>query len=379
MERDIKSPESIDTKVYSSENQDTKVYRLNYIGSKYKLLDFIDDFIKSSTGLTNYNEVKIADVFSGTGIVSKFFKDKNAITFSNDSELYSSTIVYSMVKSSYNDLVKTIISSLNYGLDIQEYKDFVGFITKNYSPYESNERMFFTEDNAKRIDYLRDKIEQMKQYIKEEDYKFLLASLLVSADSVSNVPAVYGCYLKKFKDKANVSMRLNPIHNIDSPVDTSIKTTDSMVVNCDVLGEKFLKYLKEFKPHIVYLDPPYNERQYSKNYFPLNVIALSSEEQNDEHLTGKTGIPESCFVSDFCKKTTVKKAFTTLFDTLKSSDTRYTFLSYSSESLISKDEMIELLSNYGTVSHIEKDYKRFKSFDYNTDKPLVEYLFCVKF
>jgi adenine-specific DNA methylase len=49
------------------------------------------------------------------------------------------------------------------------------------------------------------------------------------------------------------------------------------------------------------------------------------------------------------------------------------------ESLISKDEMIELLSNYGTVSHIEKDYKRFKSFDYNEDKPVVEYLFCVKF
>jgi hypothetical protein len=41
--------------------------------------------------------------------------------------------------------------------------------------------------------------------------------------------------------------------------------------------------------------------------------------------------------------------------------------------------MIELLSNYGSVSHIEKDYKRFKSFDYNQDKPLVEYLFCVKF
>ena len=109
------------------------------------------------------------------------------------------------------------------------------------------------------------------------------------------------------------------------------------------------------------------------------MIAISPEEQDDEHLTGKTGIPESCFVSDFCKKSTVRKAFTTLFETLKSADTRYAFLSYSSESLISKDEMIELLSNYGSVSHIEKDYKRFKSFDYNTDKPLVEYLFCVKF
>jgi adenine-specific DNA-methyltransferase len=359
--------------------KDSKIIRLNYIGSKYKLLDFINDFIQQSTGLTTYENIRIADVFSGTGIVSKFFSDKNAITFSNDSELYSSVIVYSLVKSSYNDRVKLIIDSLNYGLDINEYKNFIGFITKNYSPYNNNERMFFTEDNAKRIDYLRDKIEQLKPHISEADYKFLLASLIVSADSVSNVPAVYGCYLKKFKDKANVSMKLNPIHNISDSVNTTESINTSVIYNYDVLSENFSSKLKEFKPYIVYLDPPYNERQYSKNYFPLNIIAMSPEEQAEEHLTGKTGIPESCFVSDFCKKSTVKKAFVTLFDTLKSSNTSYAFLSYSSESLISKEDMVILLSNYGTVSYIEKDYKRFKSFDYNTDKALTEYLFCVKF
>lgn len=386
--KDIKSLESKDSK-------DIKLCRLNYIGSKYKLLDFINEFIKISIEIpespeaklletpkspeaklleTDYNTIKIADIFSGTGIVSSFFKDKNATIFSNDSELYSSTIVYSMVKSSYNSIIDLIIKSLNYGLDTNEHQNFIGFITKNYSPYDKNERMFFTEDNAKRIDYLRDKIEQLKSHISEADYKFLLASLIVSADSVSNVPAVYGCYLKKFKEKANVSLRLNPIHN--KIINTSL---DDVVFNYDVLGEAFSREIKKFKPHIVYLDPPYNERQYSKNYFPLNMIAMSPEEQSDEHLTGKTGIPESCFVSDFCKKSTVRKAFTTLLETLKSAEAKYAFLSYSSESLIPKEEMITLLSNYGTVNHIEKDYKRFKSFDYNEDKPLVEYLFCVKF
>jgi adenine-specific DNA-methyltransferase len=372
-------------------SQEPKFHRLNYIGSKYKLLDFIDEFIKKSTGLNDYNEVKFADIFSGTGIVSRFFKDKNAIVFGNDSELYSSIIVYSMIKSSYNELVDLIIKSLNHGLDINEHQNFVGFITKNYSPFNKNERMFFTEDNAKRIDYLRDKIEQMKSHISEADYNFLIASLIVSADSVSNVPAVYGCYLKKFKEKANISMKLNPIHK-------SVNTKDlSVVYNYDVLGENFSSKIKEFKPHIVYLDPPYNERQYSKNYFPLNIIAMSPDEQNDEHLTGKTGIPESCFISDFCKKTTVKKAFITLFENLKASNTQYAFLSYSSESLISKEDMIELLSTYGIVSYIEKDYKRFKSFDYEQDSKdklvktqtlvhqenlkdfLIEYLFCIKF
>jgi hypothetical protein len=185
---------------------------------------------------------------------------------------------------------------------------------------------------------------------------------------------------EEFKEKANVSMKLSPIHNSINTTNQSINTTNqSVVYNYDVLGENFSSKIKEFKPHIVYLDPPYNERQYSKNYFPLNIIAMSPDEQNDEHLTGKTGIPESCFISDFCKKTTVRKAFVTLFENLKNANAQYTFLSYSSESLISKEDMIELLSTYGTVSYIEKDYKRFKSFDYNEDKPLVEYLFCVKF
>jgi adenine-specific DNA-methyltransferase len=107
------------------------------------------------------------------------------------------------------------------------------------------------------------------------------------------------------------------------------------------------------------------------------MIALSPEEQKKEKpLKGKTGIPESCFISPFCKKgKTVEEAFEKIFKIIT---TKWLFLSYNSESLITKQRMIEIMEKYGEVSVIERDYKRFKSFEYNEDKEIKEYLFCLK-
>ena len=62
--------------------------------------------------------------------------------------------------------------------------------------------MFFTIDNAKRIDFIKNKLKHYKSEININEYNFLIASLLISSDNVANVAAVYGSYLKKFKTKA---------------------------------------------------------------------------------------------------------------------------------------------------------------------------------
>jgi adenine-specific DNA methylase len=92
-------------------------------------------------------------------------------------------------------------------------------------------------------------------------------------------------------------------------------------------------------------------------------------------LKGKTGIPDSCFISPFCKKgDTVTTAFETLFRDIK---TDWIFLSYNSESTVKKQDMLTLMNKYGTASVVECDYKRFKSFDYNKDVAIKEYLFIL--
>jgi len=348
-----------------------KIIRLNYIGSKYQLLEWLHKEILSFTGYESLSGKRIADLFAGTGIVSYFFRTKGCDIISNDAELYSYYVTSGM-SVCFTENLKTRIDIYNSELESNLYLDSKGLIVQEYSPNVSCERMFFTVDNAKRIQYLRQRIEEDKlsNLIDQEEYNFLVASLLVSADNVSNVPAVYGCYLKKYKDKAITKLALHPIHT-----DSKNYNQTNIVFNSNISD-----VLKFTSADIAYLDPPYNERQYSKNYFPLNMIALEPSLQAKEILNGKTGIPESCFVSDFCKKGKVESAFEQIFQNLHS---KYIFLSYSSESLISKDKMVELMIKYGEVSVVEKDYKKFKSFKLDKTKPresvnITEYLFCLK-
>jgi adenine-specific DNA-methyltransferase len=346
------------------------VKRLNYIGSKFQLLDWLTEHIREKTGWATFAGKRIADLFAGTGIVSHYFRTQSACVFSNDAELYSAVITHAFTLSSYTLQCASILRELQAELNANKHAQTVGFITEKYSPYNGNERMFFTVENAKRIDYLRQRLEDL-QLADVDEYKFLLASLLLSADAVSNVPAVYGCYLKKFKAKALKNLLFVPIHTMQASREASSNTFNKDVLSAELLSELPASL------DMVYLDPPYNERQYSKNYFPLNMIALTPTQQNEEKpLKGKTGIPESCFLSPFCRKgKPVEDAFEKLFKHL---DTQWLFLSYNSESIVSKDKMLALMGKYGTVSVIEKPYKRFKSFEYNEDKEICEYLFCLQ-
>lgn len=364
-----------------------KIHRLNYIGSKFQLLDWITENIKEKTGWASFANKTVADLFAGTGVVSYHFRTNGGgaptttttttTIISNDAELYSSIITHAFTRSVFSELTNRVITEMNK--DIAENKHAgAGYVTRHYSPFETNERMFFTVENARRIDYMRNKLESLRTdaatdapaaAMTDDEYKFILASIILSADAVSNVPAVYGCFLKKFKAPAAKNLVLFPIHTI-----TAQANPGSMTYNCDVLDPAFLSGIVA---DMVYLDPPYNHRQYSKNYFPLNIIAKTPEQLTIEApLKGKTGIPADCFISPFCRKgKPVEAAFETLFRELK---TKWIFLSYSSESIVSKEKMIDLMGKYGDVEVVEQDYKRFKSFEYNEDKPVLEYLFCLK-
>ena len=342
-----------------------KICRLNYIGSKFQLLECITENIKCKTGLSDFNGKVVADLFAGTGVVSHHFRKNGAIVVSNDAELYSSVVTHAFTCSEYTSNCETILNLLQQELDQDKHENFVGFVTTHYSPYETSERMFFTTSNARKIDYLRNRLEQLT-FNEVNDYYYILACIIIAADSVSNVPAVYGCYLKKFKSKATKPLVLKPIH-------TNKTRNDNVTYNKDVLDKQFIQSITA---DIVYLDPPYNERQYSKNYFPLNIIAKQPLELlSEKPLKGKTGIPSDCFISPFCRRSTVEQAFEHLF---KSLNAKWIFVSYNSESIVSREKMCNLMNKYGTCTVLECDYKRFKSFEYNNDKQIKEYLFCLK-
>ena len=358
-----------------------KIHRLNYIGSKYQLLGWLTDYMKEKTGFTTFGNKTVADLFAGTGVVSHHFRLQGATVYSNDAELYSAVIAHAFTRSFYTERVRNVIAEMNAVAAAAHATAAPGFVTRHYSPYEGNERMFFTTENARRIDAVRAMLEDTATTaLTHDEYQFILASIIISADAVSNVPAVYGCYLKNFKTKATKPFVLMPIHTITASAESVTKSaanSASATFNTDVISNPTFLATTLPPVDIAYLDPPYNERQYSKNYFPLNIIAKTPMSlMTEPTLKGKTGIPTDCFLSAFCRKgAAAETAFDTLIRGLRA---KWIFLSYSSESIVPKEKMMEILSRYGTVSVTEREYKRFKSFEYNEDKAINEYLFCLE-
>jgi adenine-specific DNA-methyltransferase len=357
-----------------------KIHRLNYIGSKYQLLEWLTNYMKEKTGFASFENKTVADLFAGTGVVSHHFRLQGATVYSNDAELYSAVIAHAFTRSFYTERVRQVIAEMNAATTTAAAAP-PGFVTRHYSPYEGNERMFFTVENARRIDAVRAMLEATATAtataaLTHDEYQFILASIIISADAVSNVPAVYGCYLKNFKAKATKPFVLMPIHTVTA-ASASASASGSAAFHADVIADPAFLATTLPPADIAYLDPPYNERQYSKNYFPLNIIAKTPAALiADPPLKGKTGIPTDCFLSAFCRKgAAAETAFDALIRGLRA---KWIFLSYSSESIVPKEKMMEILSRYGTVSVTEREYKRFKSFEYNEDKAVCEYLFCLE-
>jgi adenine-specific DNA-methyltransferase len=123
---------------------------------------------------------------------------------------------------------------------------------------------------------------------------------------------------------------------------------------------------------IVYLDPPYNNRQYAPNYHILETISLGDEPK----IHGKTGLRDySSQKSDFCVKSLVSNRMDELISTLK---TRFIIISYNDEGLLNKNEFIEILEKYGTLEVVEIEYKKFKAQKTVERSETTEYLFVLE-
>ena len=121
----------------------------------------------------------------------------------------------------------------------------------------------------------------------------------------------------------------------------------------------------------IYVDPPYNQRQYSGNYSPLNYIA---EYNKDVVLKGKTGLIENYNKSKFSKKTDIKNTFDSLISGL---NCKHLIISYNSEGLLSMDEFKKILIKKGAVKLYIIKYAKFKAQQNVEEKYVEEYLWVV--
>ena len=351
-----------------------KMNTLNYIGSKHTLCSTIIDIIKNV--VPDLQSKTFMDLFAGTGSVGFQLHPLVSSCNANDLEYYSFVINSALLCCPYSEKLQQIIDECN------ELEGIEGLIYHNFSPHQSidseSERMFFSNENAKKCDAMRQYIEQQRasERLLLPEYYFMIASLLVVMDKVANTSCVYGAYLKKFKASALKQVLLIPIHMRDLNAfafNSKSKSKESATGNkvYNMKAEDLCASDKHFD--VVYMDPPYNQRQYSANYSPLNYIALYDA---TIVLTGKTGLIANYNKSDFCSKVKVKNAFKLLLDNIKC---KYLFISYNNEGLLSCDELKQILETYGDLTLHKIPYKKFKAQQAVIEDSVYEYLWVLKF
>ncbi|MDR2341803.1 MAG: DNA adenine methylase [Campylobacteraceae bacterium] len=311
---------------------------MNYIGSKVKLSQWIKDEITQRVNGTLYDKV-FCDIFAGTGTIGRIFKKFVKKVISNDIEEYSYVLCRNYIQNH-----KPILNApdLLYELNLLPLCE-DGFIYKNYCLGGGSGRQYFSDENGKKIDAVRIAVNDWKKVgkIDNDTYYFLLASLLESADKIANTTSVYGAFLKNLKYSAQKSMNILP-----STFELNDNVHEAYQEDSNVL-------IRKISGDILYLDPPYNERQYGANYHILNTIA----KYDNFTPKGKTGM-RKYYRSDYCKKQKVLSSFE---DLIKNADFKYIFLSYNNEGLMREDEIGRIMQKYGRYDLIKKEHQRYKA------------------
>ena len=331
---------------------------MRFIGNKEKLLERIHQAVLS----TSVKDGVFCDFFSGTSNVGRFFKEKGFKIISSDLLYFSYVLQKAYISNNtepkFTKLLKNIKTPKNnlFSSPFESIKNYLnnlkgvnGFIYKNYTEEgtknQQYKRKYFIAENAKRIDAIRIKIEEWKEknLINENEYFILLASLIESAPFYANISGVYAAFLKQYDPRALKRFEMKSIKFYSGEKPHAVYNKDSMDL------------LNNLNADILYIDPPYNNRQYAPNYHLLETIA----KYDNPPIKGATGLRDyKNQKSDFCNKET---ALTALDKIAKTAKYRYLILSYNSEGIMPEKDIMSVLKKYGEVTLQNINYPRFKS------------------
>lgn len=331
---------------------------MNYIGSKFSLLDFLQETIYDVTSYKKGDKFIFGDLFAGTGIVGAKFKENGCTVISNDIQHYSYVLTKHYIEN--NSPIDTSMLEYLNNLDGIE-----GFVYKNYCAGSGSERNYFTDYNGKKCDAIREKLEELmlEKKIDTNQYYYFLASLINSIDKYANTASVYGAFLKHIKKSADKKFALELLPIIDGVKDGTAYNEDINLL------------IKKISGDVLYLDPPYNARQYCSNYHVLETIS----KLDNPKLNGKTGLRDyKEQKSAFCSKRTVAETFE---DLISNANFKYIFLSYNNEGLMDLETIKSIMSKYGKYEVRTTEYRRFKA-DKEENRnhkasSTVEYLHCL--
>lgn len=336
-------------------------FPLRYLGNKTSILSHIEKLLESK-GLLN-KQMTFFDAFCGSGSVADYFKQYYNNIIINDNLTWS--VIYTRGK-----IVAKSCSFDKLGFDPFDFfnsnsNTLHGFIYKNYSPSMSS-RMYFTSENAARIDYFRWQIEDWKKkaQISYNEYCYLLACLIESVSNVSNTAGVYGAFLKKWDSRALKPIVFEKVESIDV-IPPSIKAFNSKTE--EIIGD--------VECDILYLDPPYTQNQYGTQYHLLETLVLD-DNPSISKVTGsrKTAPMRSDWSRDI-------KSHILLDYVIAKTKAKHILLSYNNDGFMTKEFIEASLKRYGkpeTYVCKKISYKKYQNWKSANKKEHFEYLFYIE-
>lgn len=315
----------------------TKINNRRYLGNKYKLLPFITRVVAEEC--ENINTV--ADIFAGTGAVASAFTDKKIIT--NDL-MYSNYICHVAWFSSENYSEERIIELVMYYNSVVVEKD--NYMSENFA------NTYFSYEDCKKIGFIRQDIEDrfIKGDINERERALLITSLLYGMDKIANTCGHYDAYRQGVAFEKHLEL------SVPQP-DTNLNE-NNICYNMDTN-----ELMPDIEADLVYIDPPYNSRQYCDAYHLLENVARWNK---PEVFGVAKKMDRTALKSDYCTQKATD-AFEKLID---ATHAKYILLSYNnmaekgndrSNAKISDEDILRILRRKGTVKVFTEDYKAFST------------------
>lgn len=334
---------------------------MRYIGNKNKLIPFIREALER-LGIDGRSA---CDPFAGTAAVARFLKNHGYAVITSDIMSFSLALQWAYVVvdeaprfAGLSDLIDSdgqpLEATIHHLNDAEPER---GFVYEHFCPEgragNEHERRYFTPENAGKIDAARRQIHQWRRTgrLNDDEHYVLLAALIEAADRVANTTGVYAAYVKSWQPNALKPWRLRPPRLLTGT------------------GREFRAYqrdaidvVRELEPFdLLYLDPPYNTRQYAGYYHIPEIIAEGWFDRTPV-LRGKTGLPEDEHKrSDWSRRRRCEQALTDLVST---ADCRHILMSYNSEGIISEECIEGVLRGRGIADsyrRLEQSYKRYRS------------------
>ncbi|MDD3237906.1 MAG: DNA adenine methylase [Candidatus Gastranaerophilales bacterium] len=328
----------IDDKKYAT----FSINNRRYLGNKYKLNQFIKSIINKECGEFQ----TFADLFAGTGAVASMFQEKHLIV--NDI-LYSNYVCHQTWFGYEYYSKDKIINFINRYNQISVTAD--NYMSKNYAD------TYFSKKNCKKIGFIREDIEKnfKSDNLNNREKCILITSLLYAMDKIANTCGHYDAYRKNGE--------------LDKKLELAVPNIENTNFHNEIYNEDINNLVKVVSADVVYLDPPYNSRQYCDAYHLLENVA---KWEKPKVIGVAKKMDRTSLKSDYCTQSAVK-AFEDLITNINA---KYIVLSYNnmaekgnerSNAKLPDEEILRILNNKGKVKVFSKSYKAF-----STGKSLIE-------